>query len=300
MTFGRVNASDRRSARDARASTSPMHHSQNANGLVCGLSTRKMRHALRDPELERRRAAPPTARATPSALEVERVDVLVFLGRVLGVLHRAVGPRAEPLGMLAHVRMVGRALEGDVERDLDAVLACCRDQADGNPRVSPAPDERSCGRPPSRRSPTGCRLARRGVERVVPALALGACRSDGSAASRARRSPSPRRTGSRSTTSLKRAVASIASRRAREQLVPAEKRALSGSTDHLEHVAFDRPLSGAGEGTSALHRRLVALLGASSLIAEDSSVCDAAARRSGNPPRDPAAASLRFRGRAAR
>src|SRR5262249_1637749 len=50
-------------------------------------------------------------------------DVLVLLGRVLGVLDGAVGPLAEPLGVLAGVGVVGGALEGDVQGDLDVVLA---------------------------------------------------------------------------------------------------------------------------------------------------------------------------------
>ena len=44
-------------------------------------------------------------------VEVQVVDVLVALGRVLGVLERAVGPAAEPLGMLARARG-GRASTG--------------------------------------------------------------------------------------------------------------------------------------------------------------------------------------------
>ena len=60
--------------------------------------------------------------------EFHRVDVLILLGRVLGVLDGAVGPLPEPLGMLADVGMIGRALEGDVERDLDALPGGFRDQ----------------------------------------------------------------------------------------------------------------------------------------------------------------------------
>jgi hypothetical protein len=41
------------------------------------------------------------------AFEVEVVDVLVALGRVLGVLQRAVGAVVEPLGVLAQPRVVG-------------------------------------------------------------------------------------------------------------------------------------------------------------------------------------------------
>ena len=57
------------------------------------------------------------------ALEVERIDVLVLLRRVLGVLDRAVGAMAEPLGMLAHPGVIGRALPGEIERDLHARAA---------------------------------------------------------------------------------------------------------------------------------------------------------------------------------
>src|SRR5258708_33560156 len=43
MTLGRVNASDRKMTSGELRLTSPMSHSQNGNGFVCGLSTRKIR-----------------------------------------------------------------------------------------------------------------------------------------------------------------------------------------------------------------------------------------------------------------
>ncbi len=43
ITFGRVNASARKSTSGCSRLTSAIIHSQNGNGLVCGLSTRKMR-----------------------------------------------------------------------------------------------------------------------------------------------------------------------------------------------------------------------------------------------------------------
>ncbi len=52
-------------------------------------------------------------------LEVERVDVLVFLGRVLGVLDAPVRAAPEPPWVLLHVRVLRRAMEGDVQRDLE-------------------------------------------------------------------------------------------------------------------------------------------------------------------------------------
>jgi hypothetical protein len=50
--------------------------------------------------------------------EVDRDDVLVLLGWVLGVTNAAVRPMPEPLGVFAHPWVVGRALQGVVERHL--------------------------------------------------------------------------------------------------------------------------------------------------------------------------------------
>ena len=84
---------------------------------MCGLSTRKTLHAVRRP-----RAATTSRSAVPEpapvlAVPVDVVDVLVALGRVLGVLERAVGAAVEPLGVLGQPRVVGRALDREVERD---------------------------------------------------------------------------------------------------------------------------------------------------------------------------------------
>ena len=57
-------------------------------------------------------------------LEVERIDVLVLLGWVLRVLHAAVGAMAEPFRVLADPGVIGRALEGDVQGQLQTVLGC--------------------------------------------------------------------------------------------------------------------------------------------------------------------------------
>ncbi len=43
INFGRVNASERKITSACSRLTSLISHSQNANGLVCGLSTRKIR-----------------------------------------------------------------------------------------------------------------------------------------------------------------------------------------------------------------------------------------------------------------
>ena len=84
-------------------------------------------HALLRPEDEDRQQLLPQL-APAVCLEIERVDVLVLLRRVLGVLDRAVRAVLEPFGVLARVRVVGRALEGDVERDIDLLLRSGLDQ----------------------------------------------------------------------------------------------------------------------------------------------------------------------------
>ncbi len=57
------------------------------------------------------------------AAEIQRINVLVFLRRILGVLDRAVGPFVEPLGMLGDVRMIGRTIDREIERDLHSAIA---------------------------------------------------------------------------------------------------------------------------------------------------------------------------------
>ena len=70
-----------------RRMTSAISHSQNGNGFVCGLSTRKIRTPC---SIQNRKTLFSSShRASRSSrLEVERVDVLVLLRRILGVLDR--------------------------------------------------------------------------------------------------------------------------------------------------------------------------------------------------------------------
>src|SRR5207249_4484166 len=77
------------------------------------------RDPLLDPEEDHRHQGAPE-RAPVLRLEVERIDVLVFLRRVLRISDAAVRPVLEPLWVLMHPGMVGRALKGDVDGHLDA------------------------------------------------------------------------------------------------------------------------------------------------------------------------------------
>src|SRR5262249_22382058 len=116
----------------------------------------------------------PPQRLPVVALEVEGVDVLILLGRVLGVLDGAVGPVAEPPGVLADVGVVGGALKGDFQGDVDAVLAGGGDQT---VEVGQGAQLRVDGLVPALGAadgPGAAGVARPGRQGVVRALAEGA------------------------------------------------------------------------------------------------------------------------------
>src|ERR1700722_8093160 len=48
------------------------------------------------------------------AFKIERIDVFVALGRIFGAANAAVKTMEEPLRMLFYIRMIGRALKGDI------------------------------------------------------------------------------------------------------------------------------------------------------------------------------------------
>ena len=52
-----------------------------------------------------------------------RINVFVFFRRVLRVFDRAVGPFVEPLRMLLDVRMIGRAIDREIEGDFHSAFA---------------------------------------------------------------------------------------------------------------------------------------------------------------------------------
>ena len=79
-------------------------------------------NALFDPKVEDVLQLGPE-RLPVLGLKIERINILVFFGRILGVLNGAVGPFAKPLRMLANVRVIRGALESDVERDFEATFA---------------------------------------------------------------------------------------------------------------------------------------------------------------------------------
>ena len=86
---------------------------------------------------------------------VEVVDVLVALRRVLGELDRAVRTPLEPVGMLREPGVVGRALDREVEGDLDPGRRGCRDHGVEIGLAAEVGVQRSHGRLRPRRLPRG-------------------------------------------------------------------------------------------------------------------------------------------------
>ena len=135
-----------------RPSATPRRRRAWCGGCRPGRSARPRRSSS-----ERRPCSAVHSASPVGGVEVDRVDVLVPLRRVLGELDRAVGPVAEPLGVLGDPGVVGRALEGEVQRDLEAVDLRPRRRAPGSRPACRARGGWRCGRPRPRRWPRGCR-----------------------------------------------------------------------------------------------------------------------------------------------
>src|SRR5439155_13149606 len=101
------------------------------------------------------------------------INVLVLLRGILGVLERTVGAPVEPLRMLAHPGMVRRALNGQIDCDLDAERPCGLEEA---PEILERAELGMDRRMPALRPPDGPRASRiRGPCRpcIVRTLAVG-------------------------------------------------------------------------------------------------------------------------------
>ena len=121
MTCGRVKASARKRTSGAGLvdfGDAPLPEGQ---GLGVGVVDAEDADAAVDPELEDAVEGVPEA-APVGGLEVEGVDVLIFFGRIFGVLDGAVGTVVNQAGCSLTQGWSGRALEGDVEGELHAVV----------------------------------------------------------------------------------------------------------------------------------------------------------------------------------
>ena len=96
------------------------------NGLRMRVVDAEDRDPVANPDLDDR----PDRLVDPTRIivEVQRVDILVLLGWVLRVGDGAVGAGREPLGVLAHPGVVGGALEGEVQGDLQPKAARAGDK----------------------------------------------------------------------------------------------------------------------------------------------------------------------------
>ena len=78
-------------------------------------------NSLIDPELKNVLQLIPQ-RPPIRAFKVQRVNVLIFLWRILRVLYGSIRTLPEPFRMLLHVRVIGSALKRDIESNFEAVL----------------------------------------------------------------------------------------------------------------------------------------------------------------------------------
>src|SRR5206468_7609111 len=90
------------------------------------------------------------------ALHVERIDVFISFRRVLRVLDRAVGAPSKPFGMLADIRMVGRALVCDIQSDFHSTISR---NGDETAEIVKCPQLRMYGLMPALRAADGPRTA---------------------------------------------------------------------------------------------------------------------------------------------
>ena len=169
---GRVNASARNSTSGSTSLTSAISQCQKFSGLVCGLSTRKILTPCADPvqhdPQDLRRGCPP-GRCRSSA------------GRCPGTSsagsprRRCVpsGAGGEPLRVLGDPRVVRRALQRQVHRDLQAVLVRRPRRTRGSPPSVPSSRvDRVVAALVGADRPRRADVVRPGDQRVVAALAV--------------------------------------------------------------------------------------------------------------------------------
>src|SRR5690606_12361858 len=207
--------------------------------LRMGIVDTEDRYALADPELEHAFELPPQ-RLPLVGFEIERDDVLVLLRRVLRVLDAPVGPPPKPTRMSADIGVIGRALERDVERDLEPEaaslgreLAKILERAERRMNVLVTALLRAD-------RPRRARIVRAGHERVVRALPLrSADRMDRRQIDDVEAEAGDvRQTLARA---LERAVTlAVFGRRAREELVPRREARALAVDDDGEHLVVER------------------------------------------------------------
>ena len=204
-------------------------------------------HAVGDPEehdiAERRPEALPVLR-----LEVDVVDVLVALRRVLGVLQRPVRPVVEPLRVLDEPRVVRRALDREVERQIEPELARTLDEPIEVGERSELGVHGGVAAPVGADRPRAARIARRRRSGSCSGPCDGYGRSDGWAAGRRRRSRARRAAAApRRHRRSRRTIAGTARTRRRTAPAPVRRRARAAAQAPVPRAApRHRPRRGRG------------------------------------------------------
>ena len=147
-------------------------------------------YAVAHPELD----DPQAFQVDPVAVvvEVDGVDVLVLLRRILRVRDGTVGALGEPLGMLGDPRVIRRCLEREVQRNLQPQRVGLGDEPVECIEVAEVGMDAVVSALRVRRSPMASQDRSAPAPMCCSGLYETLCRSDGSAAGRPRRSPSPR------------------------------------------------------------------------------------------------------------
>src|SRR5438552_10424496 len=141
--------------------------------LGMGIVDPEDEYPMMNPELDDALEFLPEA-APGRRLEIEWIDVLVLLGRVLGILDCAVRSSAKPFRMFFHVGMVRRTLVRQIQSNVDSMRLCYGDEMAEIFECPKAGMNRLVAAFRAAHSPWASRLSRRGLNGIVLSLAMRA------------------------------------------------------------------------------------------------------------------------------
>ncbi len=172
--LGRVNASARKIASGCLRAHVGDHPLPEGQRLGVRIVDAEGLYAVLDPQQHDVAQRQPQAGHRVGAVEIDVDDVLIFLRRVLGIFHRAVGPPREPAGMLLEPRVIGRALDREIDRDLETMIARGGDQRGEIVESAELRVDRVVAAVRRADRIRAADVVRRGRQRVVRPLAVGA------------------------------------------------------------------------------------------------------------------------------
>src|SRR5881397_3387174 len=104
--------------------------------------------------------------------EFEGINVLIFFRRIFRILNRSIRPPSKPLRMLPHIRMIRRALVGEIQCDVDSPASGSRNKVAKIIESSELGVNRLVSALSRADRPRASGLARHGFARVVFAFAM--------------------------------------------------------------------------------------------------------------------------------